>query len=55
MTLDEAKDAFAIGIESDETWKHAAEYVAVASEYWSNGIISDETYGAIVKNCAPYL
>lgn len=54
-TLDEAREAFETNLATDATWQAAAEYISTAAEYWDDGVITDETFAAIVKQCVPYL
>lgn len=55
LTLDDARDAFLDNLTTDKTWGAAADYVATAVEYWGDGMIEDQTFAQIVKECAKYL
>lgn len=51
MTLDEARDLF----ECNPNPSSAKWYAEEAGRYHDDGIISDETYDAIMAECRPFL
>ena len=51
MTLDQARDAF----QENKCFATAAEFIMKAAEYWGDGMIHDNTFASIVKECASHM